>query len=215
MNGMNKNDETPSNSHFDPCHSEGIPGGCDSCSHRDECIPAATDDDFFRDPMEPHPDEQSVNIRQPQQLTLFDVNEYLANEATDDDDDDDEPLGSFVVQIGEQLTLFNLDDDDDDDDDDDWVDMSKSYVHLEGQGNAERVPLAEFNAGYQDFIRIRTVKEVVDHTEILAPFDGPVQVAFIHGTLYIATPEQLATLIETATFVDGLDLASDDPGEGW
>jgi len=181
---MNEKD-TP-NIHFDPCHSEGIPGGCDSCSHRDECIPAATDD-FFRDPMEPHPDEQSVSIRQPQQLTLFDVNEYLTNETTDDDDDDD----------------------------DDWVDMSKSYVHLEGQGNAERVPLAEFNAGYQDFVRIRTVKEVVDRTEILAPFDGPVQVAFIHGTLYVATPEQLATLIETATYVDGLDLASDDPGEGW
>ena len=180
MRGMNtESDNTPDN-HFDPCHSDGIPGGCSSCEHHDECVPPSTDDDFFRDPMEPHPSDGLLVVDDGEQLTLFDVSDYVS---TDDDDD-------LFEEFDESCFC---------------VDLDASYVHLDGDAGPKRIPLEEYLDGFGSWVRSETIREMVDNFEPLIPLEGQCSVGFFGGKLYLATPGQMATLRETAEFMHSLE----------
>lgn len=270
---MNNENQDQTENAFDPCHSDGIPGGCSSCEHRDECIPLPTELDFVRDPAEPHPGDQFLVVGTGEQLTLFDVSDYLDDEepiwherfATDtvfthmeDGSGDDElTLIDFMMgfdcmdndfrelvinfystgywlpmahNYGEQdylldhingawhlATASKLDDLTNiySHDNCDWVDLSRSYVHLEGEGNVQRFPVQDYFDGFEDFIRIKTIKDVVENVEVLVPTAEPFQLGYIHGKLYVATPDQMSTLIETANIVDQFDSGLEDLGDDW
>lgn len=269
-----ENHSNSDNNHFDPCHSEGIQGGCNSCSHRDECIPIPVEDEFVRDPMEPRPDEQLLVVSKGEQLTLFDLNEYLditepvwherfatdtvfthMEDGTEDEEltlidfmlsfdcDDDAEfrmllIDSYVNGYWEPMR-FDLDSGDYlldycnnswhlatpqkwkqltneySHENCDWATYDESYVHLEGEGKVQRFPLKDYFEGFEDFVRIKAIKDAVESVEVLLPMTEPYQVGYIHGTLYVATPEQMATLVETATIVDQFDADADDLGDEW
>ena len=177
-----ENHDNSNDNHFDPCHSDGIIGGCSSCSHRDECIPPVTDDEFVRDPAEPRPDDEVLLVTTGEQLTLFDVNEYLNSDEDDFGGDED---------------------------------VSKCFVHLEHDGIISRVSLTEYFDGFEDFIRLAVIQNIVSNVEVLIPTDEPAHVGFIHGTLYVGTAEQLSALSDAAGIVDSVDLSIEDLGDEW
>ena len=279
MRGMNRDsDNTSDSNHFDPCHSDGIPGGCSSCEHRDECIQPDTDDEFLRDPMEPHPGDEFLVIDDGEQLTLFNVNDYL-NDETEEEEDfigawaplfeaqtvivhlNNDPVGEelsimdfmiaydchsaafvslfskFIMsrepvpiplnydgidylfdrhnfqfrvatpEFWEQVHAGKWDDEDFDDCDEqcNCVDMAKSFVHLDGDAGPNRIPLQEYLDDFAAFIRTQTVRDMVDNFEVLVDVEEEFSVGYIAGTMYLATPSQMATLRETAEFMHSLE----------
>lgn len=127
--------------------------------------------------MEPHPGDQWLLAQQIEQLTLFDVDDFLSDDNWDEDG---------WEHHGEDC---------------DCVDPEKSWVHLNGSAGEQVVPLPEYLTGFSNYLIDIFTMEMV----LLPPLDQTLDAIFLGGKFHIGTPTQIAALIETAEIMDSLE----------
>jgi len=155
--------------HFDPCHSDDIPGGCSSCSHRDECIPNPSSSHDLRDFLDTEADDlwaAPLIVERPEQLQLFDVEELLGTSTKPTEDTN--PFGESCV------------------------------VTYDDEGEPEILPLAPYLEDLTEFVTHQVIQQLVSTLTVLLPSKDDPVVAFIDGIIHVGNMSQISTLMEAS-----------------